>query len=30
MDVDTIDIRTDQPYIEPLIRFFRQRAKRFR
>ena len=30
MDVDSIDIRTDQPYIEPLIRFFHQRAKRFR
>lgn len=28
--VDSIDIRTDQPYIEPLIRFFRMRAKRFR
>lgn len=28
--VDYIDIRTDQPYIEPLIRFFRMRAKRFR
>ena len=30
MNVDTIDIRTDQSYIEPLIRFFRMRAKRFR
>lgn len=30
MSVDHIDIRTDQPYIEPLIRFFRMRAKRFR
>jgi uncharacterized protein (DUF58 family) len=30
MDVDTIDIRTDISYVEPLIRFFRQRAKRFR
>lgn len=28
--VDYIDIRTDKPYIEPLIRFFRMRAKRFR
>jgi uncharacterized protein (DUF58 family) len=28
--VDYIDIRTDQPYVEPLIRFFRMRAKRFR
>jgi uncharacterized protein (DUF58 family) len=30
MNVDHIDIRTDQSYIEPLIRFFRMRAKRFR
>ncbi len=30
MNVDTIDIRTDVSYIEPLIRFFRLRAKRFR
>jgi len=30
LDVDYIDIRTDQSYIEPLIRFFRMRAKRFR
>lgn len=30
INVDHIDIRTDQPYIEPLIRFFRMRAKRFR
>lgn len=30
LDVDTVDIRTDQSYIEPLIRFFRMRAKRFR
>lgn len=30
MDVDHIDISTDQSYIEPLIRFFRMRAKRFR
>jgi len=29
MNVDTIDIRTDVSYIEPLIRFFRMRAKRF-
>ncbi|MDZ7375420.1 MAG: DUF58 domain-containing protein [candidate division KSB1 bacterium] len=27
--VDHIDIQTDQPYIEPLIKFFRARAKRF-
>ncbi len=26
--VDTIHIRTDEPYIKPLIRFFRQRAAR--
>jgi uncharacterized protein (DUF58 family) len=30
INVDHIDIRTDQSYIEPLIRFFRIRAKRFR
>ncbi len=30
LNVDSIDIRTDQSYIEPLIRFFRMRAKRFR
>ncbi|MDZ7725809.1 MAG: DUF58 domain-containing protein [candidate division KSB1 bacterium] len=30
LDVDTVDIRTDQSYVEPLIRFFRMRAKRFR
>ncbi len=30
MNVDTIDIRTDHSYVEPLIRFFRMRAKRFR
>lgn len=30
MSVDSIDIRTDMSYVEPLIRFFRQRAKRFR
>lgn len=29
MNVDTIDVRTDVSYIEPLIRFFRMRAKRF-
>lgn len=29
LSVDTIDIRTDVSYIEPLIRFFRMRAKRF-
>ena len=30
MNIDSIDIYTDQPYIEPLMRFFRLRAKRFR
>ena len=30
MNVDSIMIRTDQSYVEPLIRFFRMRAKRFR
>ncbi len=30
INVDHIDVRTDQDYIEPLIRFFRMRAKRFR
>ena len=30
LNVDYIDIRTDQSYIEPLIRFFRMRARRFR
>ncbi|MBN2012394.1 DUF58 domain-containing protein [candidate division KSB1 bacterium] len=30
MNVDHIDIRTDQSYVEPLMRFFRMRAKRFR
>lgn len=30
LNVDHIDIRTDQSYFEPLIRFFRMRAKRFR
>lgn len=30
ISVDHIDIRTDQSYIEPLIRFFRMRARRFR
>ena len=28
--IDRIDIRTDQGYVEPLIRFFQQRARRFR
>ncbi len=30
MGLDSIDIYTDQPYIEPLLKFFRLRAKRFR
>jgi uncharacterized protein (DUF58 family) len=30
MNVDTIAIRTDTSYVEPLIRFFRMRARRFR
>jgi uncharacterized protein (DUF58 family) len=30
MNVDPVDIRTDQPYIDPLVKFFRMRAKRFR
>lgn len=29
LGVDTIDVRTDISYVEPLIRFFRMRAKRF-
>ncbi len=28
MDTETIDIRTDQAYVEPLARFFRKREKR--
>ena len=28
--VDTIDIRTDEPYVKPLMRFFRERARRQR
>jgi len=30
MGIDSVDISTDKPYIEPLILFFRMRAKRFR
>jgi uncharacterized protein (DUF58 family) len=30
MNVDYIDIFTHKPYIEPLIRFFRMRAKKYR
>ncbi len=28
MDTDTIEIRTDQPYIDPLVRFFHKRERR--
>ena len=28
MDTATIDIRTDRPYVEPVVRFFRQRERR--
>jgi uncharacterized protein (DUF58 family) len=28
--VDTIDIETDQPYVQPLMRFFKEREGRFR
>ena len=30
INVDHIDIQTDKPYVEPLIKFFRMRARRFR
>jgi uncharacterized protein (DUF58 family) len=30
MNVDHIDIRTNHSYVEPLIKFFKMRAKRFR
>lgn len=30
INIDRIDILTDKPYAEPLIRFFRERARRFR
>ncbi|RKY87728.1 DUF58 domain-containing protein, partial [candidate division KSB1 bacterium] len=29
MNIDFVDIYTHQSYVEPLIRFFRMRAKRF-
>ncbi len=29
MKVDHVPLRTDQPYIDPLIRFFQQRASRY-
>jgi uncharacterized protein (DUF58 family) len=28
--VDVIEVRTGEPYVEPLMRFFRERARRFR
>jgi uncharacterized protein (DUF58 family) len=28
MDTETIEIRTDQPYVEPLVRFFHKRERR--
>lgn len=28
MDTDAIEIRTDRPYVEPLVRFFRKRQRR--
>ena len=28
--VDVIDIETDQPYVKPLMRFFKEREGRFR
>ncbi len=30
MNIDTVNINTQQSYIDPLIRFFKMRAKRFR
>ena len=30
LGVDPIEVQTDQPYIQPLMRFFRQREKRLR
>ena len=30
MNVDSIAIHTDESYFEPLMKFFRMRAKRFR
>ena len=30
LGIDPIEVRTDQPYIRPLLRFFRQREKRLR
>jgi uncharacterized protein (DUF58 family) len=28
MDTDFVDVRTDRPYVDPLVRFFRHREKR--
>ena len=28
--IDSIRLRTDEPYVDPIVRFFRDRAKRFR
>jgi uncharacterized protein (DUF58 family) len=28
MDTEVIDVRTDKPYVDPLVRFFRKREKR--
>jgi uncharacterized protein (DUF58 family) len=30
LGVDPIEVRTDEPYVQPLLRFFRQREKRLR
>ena len=30
INLDYINLRTDKPYVEPLVAFFRKRAKRFR
>jgi uncharacterized protein (DUF58 family) len=29
ISVDSIDVQTDRPYVDPLVRFFKLRAKRF-
>jgi hypothetical protein len=28
MDTETIDVRTDRPYVDPLVRFFHKRERR--
>ena len=28
--VDPIRVRTDEPYVEPIVRYFQERARRFR